>query len=292
MRTTALLLASAIALSPVLALAAEPYDARAYDARTLGYADDAYAYQRSGAGGEAYSYRRETSERDGGPVRGPVVRGEVNCQGYCLPPGYRIEEPVRYEDRGGGYVGEPAHYEEPRASVGEPVYRDEPARTGGPLIYDRPYAGEPAYHDEEVRTGGPLYADREDRYGARRTSYEERGGYSWGYEERGGWERRDGRDREDWGRERCRQRYDDRGRLLESCGEIRLSDSFFWGGGGVGPEYIDGGGGGGGGYAEAGAGATAFASARASVGVSIRIGGKRGHGGGKPHGGCGKCGGH
>ena len=60
MRTTALLLASAIALSPVLALAAEPYaaqsyDARAYDARTVGYADDAYAYQHSGAGGEAYS---------------------------------------------------------------------------------------------------------------------------------------------------------------------------------------------------------------------------------------------
>jgi hypothetical protein len=270
MRTTALLLASALALGPILAQAAEPYVAQPYPAQAPGYADDAYAYQRSGAGGEAYSYRREVSERDGGVVRGPVVRGEVNCQGYCLPPGYRIEEPVRYEERGGGYVGEPAHYEEPRG-----------------------YAGEPVYHDEEVRTGGPLYADREDRYGARRTSYEERGGYSWGYEERGGWERRDGWDRDDWGRERCRQRYDERGRLVESCGEIRLSDSFFWGGGGVGPEYIDGGGGGGGGgYAEAGAGASAFASARASVGVSIRIGGKRGHGGGKPHGGCGKCGGH
>lgn len=257
MRPTALLLATTLALSPVLALAAEPYAAPA-----VGYADDAYAYQRSGSGGETYSYRRDVSERDGGAIRGPVVRGEVNCQGYCLPPGYRIEEPVRYEERGGGYVGEPA------------------------------------YHDEEARTGGPLYAEREDRYDARRTSYEERGGYSWGYEERGGWDRRDEwdrdrHDRDDWGRERCRQRYDDRGRLLESCGEIRLSDSFFWGGGGVGPEYIDGGGGGGGGgYAEAGAGASAFASARASVGVSIRIGGKRGHGGGKPHGGCGKCGGH
>jgi hypothetical protein len=268
MRPTALLLASALALSPVLALAAEPYAVPAN-----GYADDAYAYQRSGSGGETYSYRRETSERDGGAVRGPVVRGpvvrgEVNCQGYCLPPGYRIEEPVRYEDRGGGYVGEPAHYEEPRG-----------------------YAGEPVYRDGEVRTGGPLYAEREDRYGARRTAYEERGGYSWGYEERGGWERRDD-DYDGWDRERCRQRYDDRGRLVESCGEIRLSDSFFWGGGGVGPEFIDGGGGGGGGgYAEAGAGASAFASARASVGVSIRIGGKRGHGG-KPHGGCGKCGGH
>lgn len=258
MRPTALLLASALALSPVLALAAQPY--------APGYEDDAYAYQRSGSGGEAYSYRRDVSEHDGA-----VVRGEVNCQGYCLPPGYKIEEPVRYEERGDGYVGEPAHYEEPRGYVDEPVY-----------------------HHEEARTGGPLYAEREDRYGARRTSYEESGGYSWGYEERSGWEGRDdGYDGYDsWDREPCRQRYDERGRLIESCGEIRLSDSFFWGGGGVGPEYIDGGGVGGGGYAEAGAGASAYASARASVGVSIRIGGKRGHGGGKPHGGCGKCGGH
>lgn len=246
MRPTALLLASALALSPVLALAAEPY--------APGYEDDAYAYQRSGSGGEAYSYRRDVSERDGA-----VVRGEVNCQGYCLPPGYRIEEPVRYEEPGG-------------------------------------YDGEPVYHDEQVRTGGPVYAEREDRYGARRTSYEESGGYSWGYEERGEWERRDD-SHDGWDREPCRRRYDDRGRVLESCGEIRLSDSFFWGGGGVGPEYIDaGGGGGGGGYAVAGAGASAYASASASVGVSIRIGGrgghKGGHGGGKPHGGCGKCGGH
>lgn len=244
MRPTALLLASALALGPVLALAAEPY------APAAGYENEAYAYQRGGSGGEAYSYSREVSERDDA-----IVHGEVNCQGYCLPPGYRIEEPVRYE--------------EPRGYVGEPVY-----------------------HDEEVRIGGSSYAAREDRYGASRTSYEEGGGYSWGYEERGGWERRDDWGREDWGREPCRQRYDERRRLLESCGEIRLSDSFFWGGGGVGPEYIDGGGGGGGGYAEAGAGASAYASARASVGVSIRIGGKRGHGGGKPHGGCGKCGGH
>lgn len=82
----------------------------------------------------------------------------------------------------------------------------------------------------------------------------------------------------------CQPRYDDRGRAVERCGEVRLSDGFFWGGGGVGPEYIDAGGGGGGVvYAGAGASASASASAHASVGVSIRIGGgKRGHGGGKP----------
>ena len=88
----------------------------------------------------------------------------------------------------------------------------------------------------------------------------------------------------------CQPRFDERGRAVESCGEIRLSDSFFWGGGGVGPEYVDAGGGGGG-IAYAGSEASAFASARASVGVSIRIGGKRGHGGkpGHPPKGGGGC---
>ncbi len=265
MRSTTLLLApvvllGALALSPLSALAAEPYAPP-----SPAVSGDAYAYQRAGAGGEAYSYRRETSES--GASLGAPVRGQVNCQGYCLPRGYVIEDPyqraepplVRYEDRG-AYVGEP-------------------------LIEE----------------------DREDRYGARRTTYEERGGYSWGYETRGAGERRaeswDHQEREDWGREPCRQRFDAQRRMIESCGEIRLSDSFFWGGGGVGPEYIDGGGGGGGGvYAEAGAGgsASAYASARASVGVSVRIGGRGGHngghkGGGGGHGGkggCGKCGGH
>lgn len=57
-------------------------------------------------------------------------------------------------------------------------------------------------------------------------------------------------------------------------GEVRLNDSFFWGGGGVGPEYIPGGGGGGGGgYAYAGAGAVAYASASSSVRVNIGGGG-------------------
>ncbi|RYF95419.1 MAG: hypothetical protein EON95_01560 [Caulobacteraceae bacterium] len=273
--TAALLLASAMALSPLAAQAGEPWRAQAQ-------ADDAYAYQRGGSGGEAYSYRREVTESGG-----EAVRGEVNCQGYCLPPGYRIEDPAEaappYDDQGDGYVGEPA-YQDDQAYVAEPGYREEP---GG-------YVGEPVYRDEPVRTGGEFYAEREDRYGARRTSYEERGGYSWGYEERGGWDRRD-EQYDGWGGQRCRQRYDARGRLLDSCGEVRLSDSFFWGGGGVGPEYIDGGsGGGGGGYAEASAGAGAYASARASVGVSIRIGGRGGHKGGghKGGGGCGKCGGH
>jgi hypothetical protein len=72
-------------------------------------------------------------------------------------------------------------------------------------------------------------------------------------------------------------------------GEVTLKDSFFWGGGGVGPEYIPSGGGGGGGYAGAGAGAYAYAGASASVRVSIG-----GRGGGKPHKprGGGKCGCH
>ncbi len=243
MRSKALLLAPAIllgalALSPAFALAAEPY-ARPSPA----VSGDAYAYQRSSsAGGEAYSYRRETSES--GAALGAPVGGQVNCEGYCLPPGYVIEDP---------------------------------------------------YQDERIRTGEtPL---EEDRYSERRTIYEERGGYSWGYGTRGDGDRRaegwDHRDREDEGRDRCRQRFDAQGRMIESCGEIRLSDSFFWGGGGVGPEYIDaGGGGGGGGYVEAGAGASAYASARASVGVSIRIGGRGGHKGGSRggHGGKGGCG--
>lgn len=63
-----------------------------------------------------------------------------------------------------------------------------------------------------------------------------------------------------------------------ACGEVVLRDSFFYGGGGVGPEYIPGGGGGGGAYAYAGAGATAYASA--SAGVRVSIGGR---GGGRPH---------
>lgn len=260
MRSTALLLSPVIllgALSP--ALAAEPY--RAPSAAVSG---DAYAYQDSGAGGEAYSYRRETSES--GAALGAPVRGQVNCQGYCLPPGYVIEDPYQRAEP------PPVQYDDRETYVGEPVIEN----------------------------------DREDRYGAGRTAYEERGGYSWGYEARGG-ESREARweysDRDDWGREPCRQRFDGQGRMIESCGEIRLSDSFFWGGGGVGPEYIDGGGGGGGGvYVEAGAGASAsaYASARASVGVSVRIGGRGGYkgghkGGGGGHGGkggCGKCGGH
>lgn len=71
-------------------------------------------------------------------------------------------------------------------------------------------------------------------------------------------------------------------------GVVTLPGSFFYGGGGVGPEYIAGGGGGGGGYAYAGAGASAFAYAGASARVSIgfRGGGKGGHKPGK-RGGCG-----
>jgi hypothetical protein len=75
-------------------------------------------------------------------------------------------------------------------------------------------------------------------------------------------------------------------------GLVTLKDSFFAGGGGVGPEYIAGGGGGGGGYVIAGAGARAFAYAGASASVRVGYGGgKRGHHPGKPRGGGGgKCG--
>lgn len=257
MRTPALLLAGALALSPVFALAGEPYAAPVA-------AGEAYGYQRSGGSGEAYSYRREVSE-SGGAVVGAPVRGEVNCEGYCLPPGYTIEDPYRPAPPP-AYIAEPPRYE-------ESVQFREPVRTGGGLVYER-----------------------DDRYGARReVVYEERSSTEWSYEDRGAWRYED----EDYDRspERCRPKYDRQGRMLEDCGELRLADSFFWGGGGVGPEYIDaGGGGGGGGYAEAGAGASAYASARASVGVNIRIGGrgghKGGHGGKKGGGGCGKCGGH
>ncbi len=79
-------------------------------------------------------------------------------------------------------------------------------------------------------------------------------------------------------------------------GVVTLNDSFFHGGGGVGPEYIAGGGGGGGGYAVAGAGAGAYAYAGASASARVSIGGRggwKGHGG-KPRGGRGggKCGCH
>lgn len=67
--------------------------------------------------------------------------------------------------------------------------------------------------------------------------------------------------------------------------EIHLSDSFFAGGGGVGPDYIAGGGGGGGfvmvgGMASAGARASSYASASASASAYVSIsGGGRRHGG-------------
>jgi hypothetical protein len=59
-------------------------------------------------------------------------------------------------------------------------------------------------------------------------------------------------------------------------GEVTLNDSFFWGGGGVGPEYIAGGGGGGG-YAYAGAGASSYAYASASASARVTVGGRGGY---------------
>lgn len=196
--------------------------------------------------------------------------------------------------------------------TGQIVERDE-RREGADCYYPvDPREGE--VYGERRETGGGLYAgpppedhgydDRyEDEYGegyeresgyryADERRYEEGYRYEAGYDER--WTEEDERwDRQDEAyayraekrrHKTCEPRFDERGRAVETCGEVRLSDSFFWGGGGVGPEYIDAGGGGGGVvYAGAGASASASASAQASVGVSIRIGGgKRGHGGGKP----------
>ena len=62
---------------------------------------------------------------------------------------------------------------------------------------------------------------------------------------------------------------------VERREEIRLDDSFFVGGGGVGPAF-----------AGASASASASASVRANISVSIAGGWSGGgHGGGKPHGG-------
>jgi hypothetical protein len=102
----------------------------------------------------------------------------------------------------------------------------------------------------------------------------------------------------------CQPLYDARGRIVQGCGVgggMRVSEGFFYGTGGVGPDYIGGGEGGGGVVVVGGGGggASAFASARASAGVSISIGGKGsgrpGHPGGgghpgKPGGGKGGCG--
>jgi len=70
---------------------------------------------------------------------------------------------------------------------------------------------------------------------------------------------------------------------------LTLPDSFFYGSGGVGPDYI--GGGEGGGVVVVIGGGSAHASARASSSVSVRIGGRGGHGGGGGHAGPGKPGG-
>lgn len=72
---------------------------------------------------------------------------------------------------------------------------------------------------------------------------------------------------------------------------VHLSDGFFEGGGGVGPDYIDSGWGGGGGWGFAGASAGAHASAFASAHASASFRGHFHGGGHKGGGGCG-CGGH
>lgn len=193
---------------------------------------------------------------------------EADCHQYCLPPGYTLEQP-RVPDAG-------------------PVQGEWVHESPAPVRQDDGY--------RQSTSGGDAYSyqRREEGYGWQ-ASHEESYGYEDGYAYQDQYD-----DAEEGYDDRqappCQPRYDNRGRVLQSCGEIQLSDGFFYGAtGGVGPDYIDAGGGGGGGgiaYASSGSssGASAFASARASVGVSIRIGGGRGGHPGKPGGGGG--GGH
>lgn len=120
-----------------------------------------------------------------------------------------------------------------------------------------------------------------DRYGGR---FDTRGG---GYEEGYGYSYGDG-DRDydraetyrvvDAGPPPCDWRRPSDPRDPHACppgyGVVTLPGGFFYGGGGVGPEYIARGGGGG--YVYAGAGARSYAFASASARARVSIGGRRG----------------
>ena len=151
--------------------------------------------------------------------------------------------------------------------------------------YDYGYEAGSRSASSEIRTY------ESDRYGAR---YDARGG---GYEEGYGYEydSRDGYEQVRHEPQPCDWRRPADPRDPYACppgyGVISLPGSFFYGGGGVGPEYIAGGGGGGGGYAYAGAsaGAGAYAYASASASARVSFGGRKGghHPGKKRGGGCG-----
>jgi hypothetical protein len=224
----------------------------AFAAAGLALAPTAMAQDRYGSSTRSQSsaaYSDQRTATSGGAWRQDVAtdtRGEP-CRAYCLPPGYTLE-PSSEPPPPAGYDGRP---------VGDPGV------------------------DYRYTDGSHA---RDDRYGERRTwegesRYVEEGQWSYAredYSDEGYDDRRD----DAYRCPRSRDERDDR----SACGEIRLSDGFFYGAtGGVGPDYIDAGGGGGGGYVMVGgganAGAGAYASARASVGVSIRIGGRRGGGG-------------
>lgn len=135
-----------------------------------------------------------------------------------------------------------------------------------------------------------------DRYGGRFDTrgggYEEGYAYSYGDDGRDRYDRVDTRRVVDAGPPPCDWRRPAEPRDPYACppgyGVVTLPGSFFYGGGGVGPEYIARGGGGGYGYAYAGASAGAYAYASASASARVSIGGRRG-GGHKPGkgGGCG-----
>lgn len=233
--------------------------------------DDGYGerrVERSVRGGERYSYERRES-------------------GYEAGIGGYVHEDA--DGRRGAIAGYEDGYEE--------TYRDGYATRYGEEdgwyeedLYDRRDRRDVGYGHEVVEGGRVTgYA-----FGYAERRYEE--GYEDGYRERRN---------ERYGRDCPERRYgaddDRRWKGCKGSGVVRLNDGFFWGSGGVGPEYIGGGEGGGGvvviGGAGAGSGASAYASARASASVSIRIGGKGrpgkpggGHPG-KPCGGCGAGGG-
>lgn len=262
---------------------AQDRDGRYRDARDQDWRrdDDGYGerrVERSVRGGERYSYERRESGYGAG-VDGYVHEDADGRRGAIA--GYEDGYEETYRD---GYS---ARYGEDDGWYGDDRY----GRYGRYGREGRQIRREDAYGHEVVEGGrvtGYAFGHAERRY---EESYEE------GYRERR---------TERYGRDCPERRYgaddDRRWKGCKGSGVVRLNDGFFWGSGGVGPEYIGGGEGGGGvvvigGGAGAGSGASAYASARASASVSIRIGGKGrpgkpggGHPG-KPCGGCGAGGG-
>jgi len=168
------------------------------------------------------------------------------------------------------------------------------AATAGDRAYADGYGYDQGYEEGYASGSHETRVYTEDRYGAREdrsgSGYES--GYAYAYDSRDGYEQV----RHEPGPRPCDANRPYHPQDTYACqsgyGVVTLPGSFFYGGGGVGPEYIARGGGGGGGFAyagaSAGAGAYAFASASASARVSY--GGKRGGGHHPGKKGGGRCG--